>query len=129
MGGTYQPKEGLTIEVLGEDEDTRRYMCRVKVNGITEGHITLSPLLMTWAFESAPTELEFLEFRSLFRVRTANILGMHGIKTLRDLARYSERELAALPEVGRKVREEVKKVLDDHGMSLRWHDSGHDSPS
>ncbi len=52
-------------------------------------------------------------------VRSLNCLKRAGKKTLRDLAASEEGELMKLKNFGQKSLEEVKRVLAEHGLSLR----------
>lgn len=52
-------------------------------------------------------------------VRTLSILKRAGVKTIRDLLKYSEQELLALPNFGRKSLYELREFLEPLGMALR----------
>lgn len=50
---------------------------------------------------------------SPFTTRTYNCLNDEGILTIRDLVRYAEREVFAIPNIGRKSLNEIKQLLED----------------
>src|SRR3954454_8438987 len=52
-------------------------------------------------------------------VRSYNCLKRVGIETIGDLVIKSEKELAAIPNFGKKSIEEVKETLAQHGLGLR----------
>ena len=52
-------------------------------------------------------------------VRSFNCLKRAGIHSVRDLTEKSESEMMRVRNLGRKSLEEVKKKLDELGLSLR----------
>ena len=53
-----------------------------------------------------------------FSVRTENALKKAGLKSLREITRWSERDLKLVSGVGPGVIEEIKHALESQGMAL-----------
>jgi DNA-directed RNA polymerase alpha subunit len=51
-------------------------------------------------------------------VRIANALRDENLETLDDVCKYREAELLRIPNFGRKSLNELKGILQDHGLSL-----------
>jgi len=51
--------------------------------------------------------------------RSRNALNYEGLKTLGDLCRYTESDLLRIQNFGRHSLDEVKKILHNHGLSLK----------
>lgn len=51
--------------------------------------------------------------------RTLNVLEEAGIRTLGGLAKKKESDLMEIEGAGKKVVQEIKKMLDDHGLTLK----------
>jgi DNA-directed RNA polymerase subunit alpha len=65
--------------------------------------------------EVLKTRIEDLPFSS----RTTNILSEVGIRTLGGLSRKKESDLLEIKGVGKKVIQEIKKALAEHGFLLK----------
>ena len=57
-------------------------------------------------------------------VRIANALRNENLETLDDVCKYSEAELLRIPNFGRKSLNELKGILQDHGLSLSLYSGG-----
>jgi DNA-directed RNA polymerase subunit alpha len=55
----------------------------------------------------------------MFSARTRKVLGAYEIKSLSDIALLSEEEVRAFSGMGEKGFEEVKKALDEAGLSFQ----------
>jgi TPR repeat protein len=53
-----------------------------------------------------------------FSTRVTNVLGAVGVSRLAELARYEERDLYRLPNLGKKSIREIREVLEAHGLAF-----------
>ena len=51
-----------------------------------------------------------------FSTRVTNVLCAVGVTRLDELARYEERDLYRLPNLGKKSIREIREVLEAHGL-------------
>ena len=72
-------------------------------------------------YEAAPTNgMEHILIEELeLGVRSYNCLKRVGIETVGDLVAKSDRDLAAIPNFGRKSIDEIRAALGAHGLRLR----------
>jgi DNA-directed RNA polymerase subunit alpha len=72
-------------------------------------------------FDVAPTNgMEHILIEELeLGVRSYNCLKRVGIETVGDLVAKSDRDLAAIPNFGRKSIDEIRAALGAHGLRLR----------
>jgi DNA-directed RNA polymerase alpha subunit len=57
-------------------------------------------------------------------VRIASALRQEGVETLGDICKCSEAELLRYPNFGRKSLNELKGILQDHGLSFSLYSGG-----
>jgi DNA-directed RNA polymerase alpha subunit len=68
------------------------------------------------AYQSMKIKVDELELP----VRIASVLRHENIETLGDVCKRSEAELLRYPNFGRKSLDELKGILQDHGLKLRY---------